>query len=1407
MLSNYLSNKLRLKMGLNLFIKALLVKTFLTSFMLLGVVNFSFANTAGSSEAANTKNNLNDKRLLVVRTNHTYKAKVEELKKRAGQFGLDVESRSVTKLKDLNEAKTLFDEFDIVLFDGASKRESKKEFEKFAPVVKESSKRFLALKWIESQVLTKGLKAEQAKKLFDYYDNGGELNLTRMANFIANKVLQNRSVKVEEPIIYPEVGIYHPDYKGLIFSGLDGYLKWTNNAQKKNESFVTDNAAQPVVGIMLQRALIESSQTAVLDATIRAFEAKGAVVLPFFFEVSPMSSPYLHLLQKDGKTLVDVIVNFRTIHWANKRKQEFEQIGVPIIQALTYFSGDQKDWENDIQGISPGMTPFLLVLPETAGVIDPQIIAARNKKTERAEVIDYQLDHLVNKALNMSSLKRKPNLEKKLTVFFWGDRDMGASFLNVPDSLHVISHELESKGYNLNGVEPDFYTEKVNKILDPFYRDYQLDELIKEDLAELMPVKEYLSWFNQLPEKVTSSINQHWGKAEDNFMVVKKEGKAYFVLPRIRNGNMLVMRQPPRSDDKDQDKYLYHKGEIPMNHYYLAAYYYARKYWQSDAIIHLGTHGSQEYLGGKERGLSKYDGPNLAVWDTPVFYPFIVDDVGEAMQTKRRGSATVISHMTPPFAAAGLQGDSADIHELMHQYDSLDEGGVKQKTADQIINKCVESNICEDMGWHKEKIDQLSTQRTSAKMTDFLDVLHDFLGELAAENQPLGLHSFGELAEERLLISTITQMLGEEFIRTASAFEAKHYRDSGHGHSHDDHSEQGHSHDDSNKNKAAHDHGEEGFHENETELENLSGYKTVRDFIVGASTHRHGNETHTHGNVAHSHDISDELQVFIDKGKTLYQNLSGIKELEHLTDGLAGKYIPVKTGGDPIRHPESLPTGFNLYGFDPARLPTKAAYEQGKELVENVITDYYKENGKYPDKLAFSLWSIEAMRHYGVLESQALYAMGVKPKWSNDGRVIGTEIIPASKLKRPRVDVVLSATGLYRDAFPNVVQRLAKAIKSVAELKEANNSIWDNTQRIQSDLIKQGYDEEEALYLSSVRIFSNASGQYGSGTDGPVFASDTWESDKKIAENYLSKMGYAFGTDPKRWGEQIEGLDLYGQQLSGTDVAMFSRSSNIYGMLSSDDPFEYFGSLSLAVRNLDGKSPKMMISNLRNANKAKMEDAAQFLAKELRTRQFHRRWIEEMQKEGYSGAVTMASQVANFWGWQVVDPNLVRADQWQTFHEIYVEDKLDLKLDEWFEQVNPGAQAQLIEKMLEAIRKDYWQASEETQKKLVERYIELVNRHDLFVENDKLRDFTNTSAQGYGLNMQLPQPAPIESPAVANPAQNSQQVEGQKLEQVDAMETDQEWNMRLVAMILSCLLIVVAGSIYQSRKSYRFTPI
>jgi cobaltochelatase CobN len=523
------------------------------------------------------------------------------------------------------------------------------------------------------------------------------------------------------------------------------------------------------------------------------------------------------------------------------------------------------------------------------------------------------------------------------------------------------------------------------------------------------------------------------------------------------------------------------------------------------------------------------------------------------------------------------------------------------------------------------------------------------------------------------------------------------------------------------------------------------------------------------------------------QGRRWYAELGAQGEIEGLLAALAGQHRPTSYGGDPIKNPDALPTGRNLYGFDPSRVPTKQAWEAGKEAADALIAAQTTKAGRAPKKLAFSLWSVETMRHQGILEAQALWTMGVEPVWDAGGRVIDVRLVPREQLKRPRVDVVLSATGLYRDHFPNAMKQLAKAVQLAARANEADNPLYANSRAIAERLVAQGIPEAAANKAAETRIFSSESGRYGTGLDDAALATDTWksrgEADKKLANLYLSKMQFAYGADEADWGAQgiagAEGkaarLNLYAEHLKGTEGAVLARTSNLYGMLTTDDPFQYLGGIGAAVRALDGKAPELYIANLRNSGAdgkgGRIEGADKFLAKELATRNFHPGYIQGLMAEGYAGTLQVLDGINNFTGWTTVSREIVRDDQWQEFVDVYVRDKHKLGLKDWFEKNNPHALAQSLEKMLEMARHGYWQADAKTVAELKQRYRELARRYDVKSDNATFEKF---AAEGFGLVAPLPAPAPSptrpQSAAdlVAPPPQPAPpQITGMQLEKVD----------------------------------------
>ncbi len=1358
----------------------------------------------------------NQSRVLFLGTEHVSSAKMRTIQSLAEQIGVSVAFQRQADLPKDTRVNDIVGSAELLVLDSVNSNEALLKFGQYAPELKTLSNRLriVAIRAPQEEGLRFGVSESQAKRLHDYYWNGGSENLRRMVAFINLEILGAKGAAVAPPIIYPELGVYHPDYSQRVFGDIETYLEW-QGARGLDRT-------RPVIGIAIHHATLSGELTGVTDAMIRELESQGALPLPFYYATGRDAPDYPSWLSRNGKPLIDALVHSRVIHWPEKRRVEFEKLDVPVLQSLLY-SGSEAEWRADAGGIPVNLVPFYLNLTEIAGVQGSVIVGAQGENNEGPRPIHDQMEMLAARAVRLAQLRRIKNTDKKVAVMYYnypaGQRNAGASFLNVPRSLESIFISLRAAGYKTEAmgktmpVEEDFISvvEKMHQPLYQHFDDYLPAQLLEEGLAEALPVSEYRAWFNALPEAVKQPILKFWDEPEWHFMVDKVNGEDHFIIPMMRSGNLVVLPQPSRGNKYQRLQTIYHDKTLPINHYYLAVYLYLQKKFGADALVHLGTHGSQEWLPGKERGLWAYDPGNLTAGDLPIVYPYIVDDVGEALQAKRRGRAVVISHMTPPFAPSGLYREMSEVHELMHQYSQMDSGPVRQRTQERVIELTGQMNILADMGW--------DSTRANAEFDNYLGELHDYLHELSSEHQPLGLHTMGRAPEQTLLVTTLLQILGPEFTDQVAEYDQEGSAADGHDHGDGDHHRHEHD-DDDHKHSSRHDHAHEHGHGD--------GQVQSHSHDEGSSEHSHSHgsdHTHTHdatvaedqsdltrlpgfqlllnhvvANAAFPTDMPQALRTSLERGRDLYQRIVGLKEVPNLEAALAGRFVPPSTGGDPIRNDESLPTGRNLYGFDPSRVPTKEAWKTGQELVQGMIDDYVEKHGRYPNKMAFSLWSIETMRHYGVLESQALYAMGMRPVWKPNGRVVGAEIIPYAELKRPRIDVVLSATGLYRDAFPGVMKRLADAVDKVAKLKEENNFVYRHTQRLQKELEEQGLSPVDAQYLSTARIFSNERGTYGSGLASSIEASGTWTSDAELADLYLARMGFVYGSDTKRWGEQLENVDLYGKNLTGTDIALFSRSSNVYGLLSSDDPFQYLGGLSLAVRHLDGKSPEMFISNLRNPNTARTETVGRFLSKELRTRYLHPRWVGEMKEEGYAGTLAAQSAVANFWGWQVVDPQNVRNDQWQEFYEVYVNDKYELELREWFEKHNPEALARLTMTMLEAIRKDYWQADAATLQKLLDTYRELDAVINMMTENEDFKDFVETRATGFGVDIsasaQAPQAAVPPAPAPTPEATGREQtVTGQKLEKVEA---GGETQFHFQWMLLLLLAAVTAGFVFQS---------
>ncbi|HGP1216276.1 TPA: cobaltochelatase subunit CobN [Pseudomonas aeruginosa] len=1157
------------------------------------------------------------------------------------------------------------------------------------------------------------LPAALGGRLVGYYANGGEANLRRLFEAVRrwHAGLPVDALPAPQPLA--QAGFYHPDAPAP-FAGLADYLAWGASRWASDA---------PRIAFLIPRGAIADAQTGAIDELLRRSERHGQAPLAVWFDDSDPEALRKSFVGAD----VQALVNLQHLQNGPARRAEFLALDVPVLQTLGYRDGNEADWLAAASGVASRTAAAFLGMPETWGMSDPLVISAL--ENGEPKLMAGQAEALLDKLDRLLRLRRLPAADKHLALMFWnhpeGEKNVAASHLNVPASLARLGEALRAAGYRVATSDESALIDTAQRLLGGYYRPQTLDALYRDGLAASLPLDAYLHWFEALPADLREEMRARWGDPRRHWALRDIDGQRRFVFPAARLGNLLLLPQPPRAGRPGE---AYHDSAVPPDHLFLAVYQFVREGFGADALIHFGTHGTQEWLPGKDRGLAVGDYPLRALGDLPVFYPYIQDNVGEAIQARRRGRAVTVSHQTPSFAPAGLYDELRDLHQLIHEYQQLDEGAVRERSAEQIRAAVRAAHMNDDLGWSEAAMRE--------DFPAFLGVLHDHLHRLAGSAMPLGLHTFGVAASPELRLGTVMQQLGEPYYRALGLDP------------------------------------DELFAADFRALREGRAYRTLQRYL------RDG------GEIAKVADPRLREQLL--RARELDRQLADTGELEALLAGLAGRFVAPGPGGDPIRNPQ-VPSGRNLFAFEADKVPTRAAYEAGAEAFGQLLESYRAEHqGRAPEKLAFSLWSSETMRHLGIVESQALHALGLRPRWDAGGRLLALDIVPAAELGRPRVDVVLQVTSVYRDQFDGFMRLLAEAIERLAALDEPGNPLARNSQALERRLRERGVEAPLAQRLSRLRLFGNAPGDYGTGVTQLTLDSTRWDDDSALAEQFLGRLQYAYGS--RDWGVKLDGGNLFAEQLKGVQAAILSRSSTLNGVLSTDHPFEYLGGLSLAVRHLDGASPALYIADLRQ-RQPRTTAAAQFLASELRGRYLSPQWIAAMQREGYAGSLEMLDLANNLWGWQAADRTMVRADQWQALHDTFVMDRRELGLAEWFETHNPTAQAQIIARMAEAIRKGYWDASEQTRRELAERWRQLAAAGAGEVGTATTREFIERMAGGFG-----------EAAAQAEGAAASgagETVSGRVLEEVAPPPSGepQPW-LRLAAAVL--LALFAAGAVRQS---------
>ena len=1118
-----------------------------------------------------------------------------------------------------------------------------------------------------------------------YWEFNGAENMKGLIGYLLNRFCGFSEVKVTEPLEQPQDGIFHPDAPGdRVFVSLADYKSWYESSGRKKQA--------PWVGIVSYN-LIKSGDCKIQEALIRRMEKDGLnVICAIGYPVDLVIDKYL----MTDKPEVELIVSLMFSHPKEEAQELLRRMNTPVIRAII-VSSDLKKWEENPQGIEPFQLAYQVFLPELCGLIEPMVIGGNQSYVDEKTGVEIteripeeeRIAKISSRAKGWIRLRGKKNPQKKIALIYYnnppGKHNIYASYLDVFASMQAVLEGMEAAGYRFEE-DSKFSKETLQDLVMRQGRNIgtwapgEMEKLIESGRVALVPVEDYKQWFAELPQAFQEQVNSKWGPVEETTLMSWKdpEGKQYLVIPGIVMGNIFIGPQPARGWLQESAR-LYHDLTLPPHHQYLAFYFWLNRDFGTDAVIHFGKHGTLEWTPGKQVGLSPNCSPDVLMQDIPDIYPYLMDDVGEGTQAKRRGYAVIVSHMIPALKKSGLYKEYSVLHNNIHLY--LETKDVTPQVAEGYKQEVIKTS--RELGIEKD----LGITIDSMPFEEFQKKLHDYIHDLEYQNIPYGLHILGDPLEGEALASTVNAMLGVESsipplgVVVGGAIGEDYLKAKDNAHKYCDTLDR---------------------------IETLS-----MDFVNKIVLEQAASEDACRRLFPdYSQTCPEKVKAQLRKAGALAAeygaNLVRVDlEIKNIVRALNGEFIEPGPGNDPIRAPDALPTGKNFYGFDPKRVPTKVAWKVGKKMADDLVADYKKKHGSYPDKVALILWATETLRHHGVMESKALALLGARPVWDGRGVLQGVELIPESELQRPRIDILVNASGLYRDVFPIQIGLIDDAVQLVTaeEKGKYENFARLHTLEMEKLFLDKGVAPDEAREMARYRIFGAPNQGYGTGLDKAIPASGSWEDEGKLVDLYLNRVSYAYGR--KVWGK--ESRDVFIESLKGTDMVVHSRSTNIFGVLDNDDVYQYMGGMAMAVRNLTGETPELFISDNRDPSApGKMVDFAKFMGLETRGRYLNPKWITGMKEHGYSGAQKMSNFVENLWGWQVTTPKEVSEELWRQVNEVYVKDKYQMELKEFFEKNSPYAYQAITARIMEVDRKGYQNFDQETLRELAAEYVESV---------------------------------------------------------------------------------------------------
>ncbi|MYS39511.1 cobaltochelatase CobN [Streptomyces sp. KhCrAH-43] len=1092
-----------------------------------------------------------------------------------------------------------------------------------------------------------------------YLAHGGPANLDQLARFLSDTVLLTGH-GFEPPAAAPSWG-----------------------PLERTPRETGDGA--PTVAVLYYRAHHMSGNTAFIETLCRAVEAQGARALPLY--VASLRTPEPELIEtlRSADAIVTTVLaagGTRPAEASAGGDDESWDAGaltaldVPILQALCLTSS-HTDWQDNDEGVSPLDAASQIAVPEFDGRLIT--VPFSFKEIDEDGLPSYVADderaaRVAGIAVRHARLRHIPNAEKRLALVLSAyptkhSRIGNAVGLDTPASAVALLRRLREEGY-------DFGTEEVPGLAsgDGDELIYALIEagghdqewLTEEQLARnpvRIPAADYRRWYATLPAELREAVEQHWGPPPGEMFVDRSRNpEGDIVLAALRRGNLLILIQPPRGFGENPIA-IYHDPDLPPSHHYLAAYRWIAARAEdngfgADAMIHLGKHGNLEWLPGKNAGLSAACGPDAALGDLPLVYPFLVNDPGEGTQAKRRVHATLVDHLVPPMARADSYGDIARLEQLLDEHAqiaAMDPAKLPAIRA-QIWTLIQAAKLDHDLGIEGRPEDE--------GFDDFIMHLDGWLCEIKDVQIRDGLHVLGAAPTGSARVNLILAILRARQIWGGTTSLPGLREALGL--------------DESAATRTDADTVEDRARALVQAMEDANWDPSALQAPAAIEQRGPGQSPES---TARSplHDLTPDVAAILTfAAEEVAPRLAGTTdELDHCVHALNGGFVPAGPSGSPLRGLVNvLPTGRNFYSVDPKAVPSRLAWETGQALADSLLNRYREDNGDWPVSVGLSLWGTSAMRTAGDDVAEAFALLGIRPVWDDASRrVTGLEAIPAEELGRPRIDVTLRISGFFRDAFPHTIGLLDDAVRLAASLDEPAE-INHVRAHAQADLAAHG-DERRA----TTRIFGSRPGTYGAGLLQLIDSRD-WRTDADLAEVYTTWGGYAYGRDLDGCPAREEMETAYKR----IAVAAKNTDTREHDIADSDDYFQYHGGMVATVRALKGTAPEAYIGDSTRPETVRTRTLTEETSRVFRARVVNPKWIEAMRRHGYKGAFELAATVDYLFGYDATT-GVVADWMYDKLTETYV---LDPTNRAFLEQANPWALHGIAERLLEAESRGMW---------------------------------------------------------------------------------------------------------------------